>query len=228
MGFFENLRLRKYKKLAKSIIKSEDLKKISSKEQLVDSIYEYYKNKNVEREKILVQHEIDEIKESNFAPKYSIIITLAVTIIISLLNNYNLLLNDDRSQLNTRINNLSTKNIEYSEKILEIDNKIKYTKDPIEKNRLEDFERSILSNIKDIKQDINKCNDDKSSMNGVEISSICLKLLKYCFLFLWASVFIDLIFNTTNHPRKQYLRIKLNTINLIIKENEEYKKRKWN
>jgi hypothetical protein len=221
---FEGENLNLYKRLSNTIIKKSILKKVTSKVELLKLIKNYYENvaiKNIselEYEKISIENDIDNIKENRTLLKYIGIISLAITVSIFLYNfvysiNYNMDL-DNKSKIATD-NNLMQN---YESKILELENKIKFSKNLDDKNQMEDYDMTLKQEIEKIKKRIEVESNYRSNMFTI-VNDI--SLLPYCITIFTILLIIDEISANCRINKKQYLKMKLAIINLILKNKQD-------
>lgn len=216
---FNKPKLNYYKRLSKPLLeKTNKLKSVNSKNQLIDLIYEYYKNKNdIKYEKISLQNEIDEIKETNTFSKIMGIITIMITIMIAMYNNVNVHLSQFRIDSNSIVRDLDNRRNDYYEKILELNSKIKFAQNLNEQNKLQDYKTSLQKEIKHI-QDTKIVELENQINQGIFYNPNIIKLLFIFICSIYFTALAETLTNNKNHNKKQYLNMKLNIINLVIKE----------
>lgn len=223
---FNKLNLNYYKKLSKPILKNTDLKSVKSKNQLINLIYEYYRNRsNIQYEKISLQNEIDAIKESNTFSKIMGVITILITITIAMWNNVNVYYNQYTIESNNTIRDLENRKNNYYQKILELDSKIKFVQTLNEKNQLQDYKSSLQREIRYIQ------NAQQAELDNQSNPSIFspLNIYNVISVLICSVYFLGLIetrTNNKNYNKKQYLNMKLNIINLVIEQEPNKKELK--
>ncbi|QDY32685.1 hypothetical protein [Clostridium sporogenes] len=209
-----------YKKISRPIIKKSNLKKINTKNDLMRYLIKYYNNyssEELELKKIDLQNEINQIREGSFFAKISVFITIFISVATFSINIVNTEYVQKRNNHEVKINSLENKKEAYHEKLLEVQNKIKFTTDTNEKRRLQDYEKTIKKEIIYKSKDISMNFDNLVKIINYNNNYINkpIKGMLYLLIILYICAFIEERANIKEYRKKQYLIMNLDIMNLL-------------
>lgn len=211
--------LTKLKKLSGGTISNKTLNKVQTRYELIELIKKYYENynKDLDLEKILLKSKIRQNKESNNFSKFSVIITILITIVMSIFNTINYSVEKFEENKNNKVivAALINKIVDYEDKILEIENKMDFTNDAKEKETLQGYKKKLGDDIEIKKKQINGL--EGNVVKKVDFTPIVC----WFYLVVFAIVVLFLIEGFKNilaEYTKNSLELKIDIINNIQSE----------